>query len=88
MGVENVLKEHERDARDEEIAQLQVKVSEIIMDNELLYEKLSKLEGGQRAGSLMRRTRIGGIAASTPRIRPAPSSHRRPTPDRPAAGLH
>lgn len=46
MGAENALKEHERDARDEEIAQLQAKVSEIIMDNELLYEKLSKLEGG------------------------------------------
>ena len=37
----------ERDARDEEIARLQAKVGEITMDNELLYAKIDKLEGGR-----------------------------------------
>lgn len=47
MGAESALKERERDARDEEIARLQAKVGEITMDNELLYAKLDKLEGGR-----------------------------------------
>ena len=46
MGGESALKERERDARDEEIARLQAKVGEITMDNELLYAKIDKLEGG------------------------------------------
>jgi hypothetical protein len=47
MGAESALKERERDARDEEIARLQAKVGEITMDNELLYAKIDKLEGGR-----------------------------------------
>ena len=47
MGAESALKERERDARDDEIARLQAKVGEITMDNELLYEKIDKLEGGR-----------------------------------------
>ena len=34
-----------RDARDEEIDRLRAKVGEITMDNELLYEKIAKMEG-------------------------------------------
>ena len=34
-------------SRDDEIARLQAKVGEITMDNELLYEKIDKLEGGR-----------------------------------------
>ena len=52
MSAESALKERERDARDEEIARLQAKVGEITMDNELLYAKIDKLEGGR---SLARR---------------------------------
>ena len=33
-----------RDARDEEIDRLRAKVGEITMDNELLYEKIAKME--------------------------------------------
>jgi transposase len=47
MGAESALKERERDARDDEIARLQAKVGEITMDNELLYAKIDKLEGGR-----------------------------------------
>ena len=47
MGAESALKERERDARDDEIARLQAKVGEITMDNELLYAKIYKLEGGR-----------------------------------------
>jgi len=47
MSAESALKERERDARDEEIARLQAKVGEITMDNELLYAKIDKLEGGR-----------------------------------------
>lgn len=46
-AAESARKERERDARDEEIARLQAKVGEITMDNELLYAKLDKLEGGR-----------------------------------------
>jgi len=46
-AAERALKERERDARDEEIARLQAKVGEITMDNELLYAKIDKLEGGR-----------------------------------------
>jgi hypothetical protein len=38
-------KERERDDRDDEIARLKSKVSEITMDNELLYAKIEVLEG-------------------------------------------
>jgi hypothetical protein len=47
MGAESALKERERDARDDEIARLQAKVGEITMDNELLYARIDKLEGGR-----------------------------------------
>ena len=40
------LKQRPRDARDEEIDCLRAKVGEITMDNELLYEKISKMEAG------------------------------------------
>jgi transposase-like protein len=46
LGAESALKDRERDARDAEIARLKAKVGEITMDNELLYEKISKMEGG------------------------------------------
>ena len=35
-----------RDAREEEIDRLRAKVGEITMDNELLHEKISKMEAG------------------------------------------
>lgn len=40
------LKQRPRDARDEEIDRLHAKVGEITMDNELLYEKIAKMEAG------------------------------------------
>ena len=40
------LKQRPRDARDEEIDRLRAKLGEITMDNELLYEKISKMEAG------------------------------------------
>ena len=46
-AAESALKERERDARDDEIAQLQAKVGEITMTNERLYAKIDKLEGGR-----------------------------------------
>lgn len=46
-AAESALKERECDARDEEIARLQAKVGEITMENELLYAKVDKLEGGR-----------------------------------------
>ncbi len=49
-AAESALKERERDARYEEIARLQAKVGEITMDNELLYAKIDKLEGGRPFG--------------------------------------
>ena len=47
LAGESVLKERERDARDDEIARLQAKVGEITMANELLYAKIDKLEAGR-----------------------------------------
>ena len=41
----SALKERERDQRDEDIARLKAKVGEITMDNELLRERISALEG-------------------------------------------
>ena len=46
-AAESALKERERDARDDEIAQLQAKVGEITMTSERLYAKIDKLEGGR-----------------------------------------
>ena len=40
------MKQRPRDARDEEIDRLRAKVGEITMDNELLYEKIAKMEAG------------------------------------------
>ena len=40
------LKSRPRDARDETIERLRAKVGEITMDNELLYEKIARLEAG------------------------------------------
>ena len=40
------LKQRPRDARDEEIDRLRAKVGEITMDNELLYEKIAKMQAG------------------------------------------
>ena len=47
LGAESGLKERERDARDEEIARLKAKVGEITMDNELLRDKIRRLEGNR-----------------------------------------
>jgi Transposase len=41
----SALKDRERDERDAEIARLKAKVGEITMDNELLREKITALEG-------------------------------------------
>ena len=48
-GVSN-LKHRPRDARDEEIGRLRAKVGEITMDNELLVEKIAKVEVGRPFG--------------------------------------
>ena len=45
-AVSSGLKQRPRDARDEEIDRLRSKVGEITMDNELLYEKIAKMEAG------------------------------------------
>lgn len=47
LAAEGALKERERDARDEEIARLKAKIGDITMANELLYEKIAKLEAGR-----------------------------------------
>lgn len=47
LGAESALKERERDARDEEIARLKAKVGEITMDNELLWDKIRRMEGNR-----------------------------------------
>ena len=44
------LKSRPADARDEEIARLQAKVGEITMANELLEEKIGRLEAGRPLG--------------------------------------
>ena len=41
------LKSRPRDDRDDRIAQLQAKLGEITMDNELLYEKIARMEAGR-----------------------------------------
>ena len=40
------LKSRERDGRDEKIDRLQSKLGEVLMDNELLYSKIDRLEAG------------------------------------------
>ena len=50
-GVSN-LKHRPRDTRDDEIDRLRAKVGEITMDNELLYEKIAKMEAGHPFGRL------------------------------------
>ena len=40
------LKSRERDGRDEKIDRLQSKLGEVLMDNELLYAKVDRLEAG------------------------------------------
>ena len=45
-GGSSHLKQRPRDIRDEEIDRLRAKVGEITMDNELLYEKIAKMEAG------------------------------------------
>ncbi len=44
------LKHRPRDARDEEIDRLRARVGEITMDNELLVEKIAKMEAGHPFG--------------------------------------
>ncbi len=44
------LKSRPRDDRDDQIAQLQAKLGAVTMDNELLYEKVARLEGGRPLG--------------------------------------
>jgi hypothetical protein len=41
------LKSRPRDDRDARIAQLQAKLGEVTMDNELLQEKIDRMEGGR-----------------------------------------
>ena len=45
-AAETALKERSRDHRDDEISRLKGKVGEMTMENELLYEKIDRLEGG------------------------------------------
>ena len=45
-GAFSAMKERERDERDEELARLKAKVGEITMSNELLEEKIARLEAG------------------------------------------
>ena len=45
-GAATALKERERDDRDDEIARLKGKVGEMTMENELLREKIARLETG------------------------------------------
>lgn len=47
VGAQTALKAQERDARDKEIERLKAKVGEVTMDNELLYEKIARLEAGR-----------------------------------------
>ena len=44
------LKSRVRDDRDDRIAQLQAKLGAVTMDNELLYEKIARLEAGRPLG--------------------------------------
>ena len=44
------LKSRARDDRDDRIAQLQAKLGAVTMDNELLYEKIARLEAGRPLG--------------------------------------
>ena len=44
------LKTRERDDRDEKIDRLQSKLGEVLMDNELLYSKIDRLEAGGGGG--------------------------------------
>ena len=46
-GAGSALKERERDARDEENARLRAKVGEMAMANELLQDKIARLEAGR-----------------------------------------
>ncbi len=46
-GAGSALKERERDARDEETARLRAKVGEMAMANELLHDKIARLEAGR-----------------------------------------
>ncbi len=46
-GAFSAMKERERDERDEELARLKAKVGEITMSNELLEEKIARLEAGR-----------------------------------------
>ena len=50
------LKSRPRDDRDDRIAQLQAKLGEITMDNELLYEKIARMEAGRPLGRRRSRT--------------------------------
>ena len=45
-AAETALKERTRDHRDDAISRLKGKVGEMTMENELLYEKIDRLEGG------------------------------------------
>lgn len=45
-GGQSALKARQPDHREEEIVRLKAKVGELMMDNELLYEKCDQLEAG------------------------------------------
>ncbi len=49
-GAATAMKERERDERDEEIARLKAEVGEVTMDDELLRERISALEGHRPSG--------------------------------------
>jgi transposase-like protein len=45
-GGQGMLKSRQPDARDEETRRLQAKIGEMTMENELLYQKIERLEAG------------------------------------------
>lgn len=46
MGFQAALKSRPSDARDEEVTKLRAKIGEITMENELLYDKIHRMEEG------------------------------------------
>ena len=50
VGGETALKDRPGDERDEQINRLEAKVGQILMDNELLREKIARMEEGRSLG--------------------------------------
>ena len=62
------LKTRERDDRDEKIGRLPSKLGEVLMDNELLYAKIDRLEAGSGGGPFgARRSKRRALLSRSPR---------------------